>query len=415
MTGDKRFIVGMDLGRKFSQASYYIDGMKEPESVILGFASQSYFITTEGYKKKGENKWSFGDTGKKYYETGEYTRVERIMDKVSSAETILVDGEQYLPTDILECFVKFILRECVRVTDVERPDKIAICVDNFNQSILDSIMQVLESLEFSKEDVIFFNKTECFVYYTLNAEEDLYKRGVGMMDFNDRRLLYSYMNYAVLDKKTVVMVDSQLEEVKNADDTNLDNKLTKLGMEMMGRQTMSSIYLTGYGFEENGHLDEFIKTVCDRKRAFMGQNMYAKGACIGAFETFYGDAYRSRIVACEDRILSDIDIEIVDKGNPKLFRVTRAGTNWYMATRSIRFIVDEAESLEIHIKSIENKKDIDVSISLDEFPKRPKRMTKILMEIEFSGPTRCRIALKDLGFGDYYKSTGKTIYREIKI
>lgn len=415
MAEEKKLIIGIDLSKDFIQASYFANDMQEPESVILGFASQTYYITTEAYKKKGENKWAFGNTGKQYCEEGTYVKVDNVMDKIVDGEPITIDDEQYMPLDILECLLRFTVRECTRVSDTDTISKIAICVDTFSKKYLNSIKMVLGRMSFKDEDILLLNRTECFVYYALSMSEELYQRGVGMFDFDETRLKYSYMNYATLEGKTIVMVDSTRERVTTKHPEEVDKELAQIAQKVMGNAGMSAIYLTGYGFEKYDRLDEFVRTACNRRRAFVGPNLYAKGAAIAAFEQFFGGNYNNRIVACEDRILADFDIEILEREKPKMYRAVRVGTNWYMAAKKLRFVVNDTKELKLHIKPIERKPDQDIVVSLEEFTERPDRMTKLMVEIDFSSATACRLAIKDMGFGDIYKTTGKTIYRDIKI
>lgn len=416
MADEKKLFIGIDLGSRYIQASYMIEGMEEPESVILGFASQTYYIPTVGYKKKGENKWAFGDTGKNYFENGEYLKVEDVMDKVLAGDAIELDEETYMPVDILECLLRFVVRECIRVADIEKIDKIAVCLDKFNKKLLDNVKFVLKRMDFTSKDILLMNRTESFVYYSLNAGEELYKRGVGLYDFSGKRLTYSYMNYApFMDKKTVVMVDSTTERVQSVTEGEVDKELAQAAGRLAGSNNMSAVYLTGDGFETYGNLDKFIQAACYRKRAFVGQNLYAKGAAQGAFEYFYGGNYKNRILACEDRILADFDIDIVERETAKVYRAVKAGTNWYMAAKRLRFVVNDVKEIIIHVKPIEKKPDQDVVIPLDEFPGRPEKMTKVMLEIGFSSASACKVCIKDMGFGDIYKSTGKAIYRDIKL
>lgn len=416
MADEKKLIIGIDLNSSYIQASYLIEGMKEPESVILGFASQAYHIPTVGYKKKGENRWAFGDTGKKYFEDGEYLKVEDIMEKVLEKDTIELEEEKYMPADILECLFRFVIRECVRVADIEKVDKIAVCMEKFSKKLLDSVKSVLVRMNIPAEDILLMNRTESFIYYSLNAGEELYQRGVALYDFSGKKLTYSYMNYATsVGNKTVVMVDSTTERIQSVTEGEIDKELSRSASKLMSGSTMSAVYLTGNGFEKYEHLDQFIQTACNRKRAFIGQNLYAKGAAQGAFEYFYGGNYKNRILACEDRILADFDIDIVERETAKVYRAVKVGTNWYMAAKSLRFIVDDAKEIVIHIRPIEKKPDQDIVIPLEEFPKRPKKMTKIMLELDFSSASSCKASLKDMGFGDFYKTTGKTIYKDIKI
>ncbi len=415
MADEKKMIIGIDLSKKYIQACYMLNDMTEPESVILGFASKSYQIPSDGYKKKGENKWTFGDSGKQYYDDGDYIKVDDIIDKVIKSEPIELDEEKYMPMDILECLLRFVLKECVRATDTEKVSKLAVCVDRFQKKYLDMLKTVLKRMDFKEEDILLLSRTDCFVYYTLNAPEELYKRGVSMFDFDGSRVVYSYMNYANLENKTVVMVDSKRDRVNSREPAAVDSELAKLAAGYMDMCAPASVYLTGEGFEKYDQLDGFLKTAVGRRRAFIGPNLYAKGAAIGAFEVFYGGNYKNRIMATDDRILADFDIDILEREQEKVYRAVRVGTNWYGASKKLRFLVSGNASLDIHIKPIEKKPDQDISFSLEDFPKRPDRMTKLIVEIEFSSASECRIAVRDAGFGDFYKSSDKVICKDIHL
>lgn len=415
MAEEKKMIIGIDLSKEYIQACYMLNDMTEPESVILGFASKSYQIPAEGYKKKGENKWAFGDTGRQYFEEGGYLKVDDIIGKVIKSEPIELDEEKYMPMDILECLLRFVLKECVRVTDIEVATKIAISVDRFQKKYLDMLKTVLNRMDFKDEDILLLNHTDCFVYYTLNASEELYKRGVSMFDFDGSKVVYSYMNYAVLENKTIVMVDSKRDKINSKDPVAVDNELAKLAAGYMDMTAPSSVYLTGEGFEKYDKLDEFLKVAVGRRRAFIGPNLYAKGAAIGAFEVFFGGNYKNRVLATDDRILADFDIDILEREKDKVYRAIRVGTNWYSATKKLRFLVAGNAKLNIHIKPIEKKPDQNITFDLEDFPKRPDRMTKVLVEIEFSSASSCRIAVKDAGFGDFYKSVDKVICKDIQL
>lgn len=415
MAEEKKLIIGIDLSKEYIQASYLTSGMDKPEAVMLGFASQTYDIPLEGYKKKGENKWAFGDTGRKNYEEGEYLKVENVVEKVLDGSPVEIDDEKYMPLDILECLFRFVVRECVRVTDIEKVSKVAVCVEPFGRKMLDSVRTTLERMDIPKEDILLLNRTECFIYNALSGTEDLYQRGVAMFDFSGKRLTYSYMNYAMLEGKTIVMVDSTKDRVSANRQEEADAELTELASKMLGNTLMSSIYLTGKSFEKFDHLDQFVQFVTNRRRAFIGQTLYAEGAAQGAYEHFYGGNFKNRVLACEDRILADIDIDIVEREKPKVYRAIKVGTNWYMANKKLRFIVDDAKEINLHVHPIERKPDQNITISLEEFPKRPPRMTKIMVEFDFTSASECKVNVKDMGFGDIYKSTGKTIYQDIKL
>lgn len=51
---------------------------------------------------------------------------------------------------------------------------------------------------------------------------------------------------------------------------------------------VSSVYLTGEGFENNWYPNS-LKVLCNGRRAFLGNNLYSKGACYSSMR--YADPY----------------------------------------------------------------------------------------------------------------------------
>ena len=54
-------------------------------------------------------------------------------------------------------------------------------------------------------------------------------------------------------------------------------------------------------------------------------------------------------------------------------------------------------------------------MDISEIPFREGRTTRISIHVEFMDADRCNITIKDLGFGEFVKSSGKVIHRELTL
>ena len=121
------------------------------------------------------------------------------------------------------------------------------------------------------------------------------------------------------------------------------------------------------------------------------------------------------LVACRNRLPSTIDMDIVERGKNKIFRIAQAGANWYSSSREVDFIVDECSSLTLHIQPANGQKPYDEVVDFADFPYRQGKMSRINVLFEFTGDDRCNITVKDKGFGEFIKSSGKVVYKTIEL
>ena len=54
-------------------------------------------------------------------------------------------------------------------------------------------------------------------------------------------------------------------------------------------------------------------------------------------------------------------------------------------------------------------------IDLTEFPKRPPKTTRISVDFKYLTENKFQITITDLGFGEFFKSSGMSVTKEIEI
>jgi len=88
--------------------------------------------------------------------------------------------------------------------------------------------------------------------------------------------------------------------------------------------------------------------------------------------------------------------------------LTKAAVPWYEVNQSIEVIPEDDVELEIITKNIMTKDLIKEKLVANHLPDRPKRMTRLEINLTFTSKTTAKIMIKDLGFGDFYSETGHT-------
>lgn len=143
--------------------------------------------------------------------------------------------------------------------------------------------------------------------------------------------------------------------------------------------------------------------------------MFVKGAAFAAMSiNGMGNADEYQFV-CSGRTLVDINLQVNKDGKDVSVVLSKAGTNWYDAGARAEGILDNVNSVNIEIDSSISKKKEIVTLDLKDFPERPNKTTRIEVLLSYRSDRRLVIIAQDMGFGDFYKSTGAQVKKEINV
>lgn len=413
--------VGIDLCNDFSQVSYYNFTDNEPVSVGFSGPDSGYNIPCIISKTIGKEQWFVGDEAKNSAALGEAIIVDNLLKKIKERNPVTIDDNSYMPADLIHIFLNEILQSVKIAAGVEEIEKVCITLENFNISILNILADVMNKLGFPSDKVSFSSHAESFVYYSLCQKPELWKNDVALFEYDEKGLRFKLLNIATFRGQKMVMTKEEdfsdempyslIENKASAE--YMDKKLSEIGRKMFDKKTISTVYLTGKAFSEEFAAPEFIKLICDRKKAFAGQNLYVKGACYQAYEVAEGLRMKEFMLACPERITTGIELKIMDRGKDKILRLIRPGINWYGVNCSYNLIVDETEELEIFLSPVDTIEKQVVRVSLKDFPKRPRKTTLITLNLSFTSDKRCHLMVVDKGFGEFFASSGRVINEEI--
>jgi hypothetical protein len=185
--------------------------------------------------------------------------------------------------------------------------------------------------------------------------------------------------------------------------------------DILADHYVSSIYLTGGGFDVEEFPPELTKFLCNHRKVFAGQNIYVKGAAFCGYEELYPLASGQMVIACNNRIATGIEMDIVERGKPKRLRIVKPGTNWYTASREFQFIASDLNVINLYMKPCDGRKEYIESIDVSEIPYRQGKQTRINISFDFTADNKFTVTIKDRGFGDFVRSSGKVINEQFDI
>ena len=149
---------------------------------------------------------------------------------------------------------------------------------------------------------------------------------------------------------------------------------------------------------------------------FKGQNLYSKGACYAAANDVDLIRISRRYVYIgDDSLVTNVSIRAVAEGKEVLLTVADAGEKWFDAGSSMELMLGHDRELILVLTDIADRNERNKVIRLDWLPVRPDRAGRIKADFRFLSRDRLLLGIKDLGFGEIFKSSGKEKEEEIML
>lgn len=388
MENSTGLLIGIDIQENSSQLCFFDVQTKEPQNIL--FSDKRTMLDNP----VPLSKW--GDISK----NGSYGEMEQLVNYIAT-----------------------LIEYAKKLANVREIGRICITVCDFQVDILDAISVIMNRLMIPREQWMIIGHEESYAYYAYNQKRELYASGVMLVDYGVSGITAHLMSNGKYNNNEVIMenryvLDSEdIKAVPKGEKTleDVEDEIINWLAPTLQDYIVSSLYLTGAGFNVNKFPDELRRFFCNRRKVFAGQNIFVKGACFAAYEDSCKGKMENVILACNNRVTTGIELNIVERGVPKRLRVIKPGTNWYQARRKLDFILGDVSKITLIMKPCDTSKEYYEEIDISEIPYRKGKMTRIGMDFQFNSDSRCTITVKDKGFGEFVKSSGKVVYKEINI
>lgn len=333
-----------------------------------------------------------------------------------SVQSVKLTEDSHEKTNLIN-----VIAECMRATGESQIKSICVTIADYNGDDIAAVMAELEKCGAMKGHWQILSRVESFAYYAYKQKSELHSMGVVLMDYTQEGLKCDHLAIRKSDNTSYLLQEHTgytsdvLKEVygsKNID--GAENELCTFAEDYFARRRVSAAYLTGEGFDIEKLPERFAKLMVTRRKAFVGQNLFARGACFAAIDMLRPEIFRNVVVLLDNHVKCGIEIDISSYGKPMRFRMVRPGVNWTLAGRTIECILEDIRSITFKVLTTDNTS-YDEVVDISEIPFREGRTTRISIHVEFMDADRCNITIKDLGFGEFVKSSGKVIHRELTL
>ena len=401
-------VIGMDLCDTYTHIS-----CMEPE--------QTWVIPTVVCKNKNADEWYVEEEAYAHTLVGDGIMEDKLLTQVMKDGTATIGGIKYEGIYLLKMFLEKALELPKKAAGSREIASIVIAVSCLDVKLMDSLLYCADYLKIPRDRVHLISHTESFVYYVMSQKREVWSNQVGMFDLTNQSLRYYELKVQRGLRQMQVVADCEnleegfhLDVLDNTAGARLaDRILCSCADRILQKRLFSAIVLTGKGFENTEWAPEFMKQVCSRRRLFVENSLFSKGALMKAADYLQEKSSYPFICICEGRLKTTVSVKVLNHDKEGQLVLAAAGDNWYEAKSTVDFIVTGNPEVEFTISPLDPKKKKLVKIGLEDFPKRPDRTTKLELSLGFSDDRTMVAVIKDKGFGEIFPAEDVMIKQEV--
>jgi len=367
------------------------------------------------------NDWVIGNYALRMEEeTGIYA-VRNLMANIRTGGTRMVNGREYTYKQLMAAFFGKLI-EFIRIrTSVMYVENITITMNEVDEQIKESMEDVFSMLGIDSASIRLLSYAESFGYFFAGEAGNSGKEGAILFDFGYDGFFAKQLKGSVNRGKPLLYVDEYDFSKDFSIDSlasemlrqQMDEKLSNLFLDMSSNESPGIVYFTGEGFSEQWFY-RTLSTISGGHRAFKGNNLYVKGACLAGFLRYRGEE-EDCIILCKGRTRVFITLEAWDNGNLVDIMLSPAAVDWYDAGFTGDFILENEHSIILKIHSLVNGHAAPVEIVLSGFPQRPVKTTRVEIDIRYRNDMECVVNVTDKGFGDFFRGAKTVVTRTISM
>lgn len=396
------FYLGIDLDDQNAVVSYYELNMREPETIGTVAGSEVYQIPMVLAKKKGIGQWFIGEEAQRLMMHQGEEAVSQLLSRALRQEAVFVDGERYMASELLGLYLKKLLFLAGSLGKNQKPDILIICLEKLSREAIRLFGEIAPMLGLLEAQVTLLDRKECFYYFAYHQAKELMLHEVHLFDYRD-----SQMKCCCLRRhpNTTPQLVTLSEEVCRMDENERDEAFVRILQDCFRGRIVSASYLTGDGFD-GGWMKQSVAFLCQGRRAFVGKNLYSKGACYAA-AVRDGKAEWSYVYLGDNEMKVNVSLKLINCGKTEFYTLISAGDNWYEAEGVCEVILDGSPEIAFWLQSANSREARVERLELSDLPSRPNKTTRLRITAKPLSDMRVQIQIRDLGFGELFKSSDK--------
>lgn len=402
--------VGIDLNDKYAMVSYYAQGMSEPNTFSMVTGREVYQIPACIARKKGQGAWIYGEEAKRRSKEDGTRFIDGLLKKALAGEPSELDGTIYDSSELLFLFLKYLIGLLMQSSKDSYPDKLVIAAECMNMECRKLFGLFAQWYGLPSERLALIDYRESFYYYALSQSKELRLHDVALYYYTAKKLWCWILSR---DARTAPQVVTIAETAYDSLLKDRDGDFAAIVEQSLSGRILSAVYLIGDGFEGEW-MKKSLSVLCRGKRAFLGKNLFSKGACYAAAARS-GQADWQYIYMGDNEMKVTVSIKARHQGKSALLPLVVAGESWYEAGRAYEVILSGGSSVDFWFQMPGSREAVARSLELPDLPEREEKTTRLRISAKPEAADTIRFLIQDMGFGEIARSSEKVWEYMVKV
>lgn len=299
-------------------------------------------------------------------------------------------------------------------------DSMVMTVGSMDFAKWEQTKAFMKKNKISEDKVRVVTHLHAFLAFLTHQELGIWNHNVGLFEYKKEGLWYHQID--INKSKSPIRVHFTTTSFAHVlgpdsfyqDSETVDKEFVHIVRQVMTRGVISAVYLTGEGFRRDW-LKESIDVLCASRRVFIGQDLFAKGACYLAKQDWEESDSESIAISGEGFIDYEIGVMADRKGKEEFVPIVTWGREWYLTKGSLDVILKKGTKLDIIYRNCQGQTVEREVLDLSFLPKRPDGTNRIRIAVDFTGSTQGGINVTDLGFGELFPTTHQIFRKEFML
>ena len=405
-------IIGIDIGKEYTQICYYDRKAEEARSLSMKVGASQYEAPGCICYRSVQKDYCVGLEAEYFAREKGGIMVGNIYDICRKEEAVQVAGEERKPAELFSHFLREILK-FLGIQDIVKNTK-CLCITSpeLNAVQVRNYQEACSLAGFPEEKYMLMDYGESFYYYALGQKRETWNRSVGWYAFSGDTVDFRKLTINGASRPVLVKLEDPVSTTLETEDEIRDVEFCRFVSKTLGKELFSSVQITGKGFDQQW-AQQSVKILCHQgRKVFYGNNLFAKGACIAVKDRLEDRKLKGYRYLSDSLVVADVGMDMRVMGSPAYYPLIEGGSNWYECSAGCELILDDTKELVFTVSLPDETEKKRVAMALDGLPERPNRTTRLALTLKYVSPKECEVTVRDLGFGEMYPSSGK-VWKEL--
>lgn len=341
-----------------------IDLTDQGAGVMFSDSEQCFHVPAAICRDKKHDLWYVGEEAYEKALSGKGILTDRLMGLTLKSGTATMRGVRYEGAELLCRYLGMVRDGCFRAAGGETPALTVLVLPKYDRNLIGKLMDGLAEYGFDREKTCCITRQESFLYFVMNQPREVRTAEVGLFDLSDQSLDFYELQMKRDRRNLFVRVDEQeqkdafsLSVLQSPSGEKLADKIMSSAAErLLKRKVFSAVFLTGKGFENYDWAEHFMKFICQRRKVFLDEALFVKGAVIRGASLLSGKGDPGFTALCSGRAAAGVTLKLTRGGQQIDFPVLNAGDPVYTAGMKLKLLPLEGEVLEFSIDPVSSRK-----------------------------------------------------------